>query len=228
MEYFRSHVLCQGFEVGARPVSVYFLAVIDRETLRSRLQAAGRHPAEFYALLPGETSPGSHVWTDSPLPAAVLLGVVGYEDDPRVVLTLRTADLRDHAGQISLPGGRVEVSDSSLEAAALREAFEEVGLRPEQVEVLGRLPSYDTPTGFRVVPIVGWIEPPVTFVPDPFEVADVFEVPLAFILDAANHGRGEIEAEGRRRHFHVLDYEDRHIWGATAGILVGFARLVAG
>lgn len=162
------------------------------------------------------------------IPAAVLLGIVARPAGPHILLTQRTAHLRDHAGQISLPGGRIEQEDAGSVAAALREAREEIALDPGLVEVLGELPVYDTVTGFRIHPVVGWIAPPPVLVPDPFEVAEVFEVPLGFALDAGNHHRDSYEREGTRRHFWVLRWQGRYIWGATAGILVNFARVVAG
>ncbi len=159
--------------------------------------------------------------------AAVLLGLVDRPSEPHIILTQRTAHLRDHAGQISLPGGRLEAVDGGPADAALREAFEEIGLVPGKVELLGGLRHYDTITGFRIHPVVGWIEPPVALTPDPYEVAEVFELPLSFALDARNHRRDSYERNGERRHFYVLPYQDRYIWGATAGILVNFARLLA-
>lgn len=161
------------------------------------------------------------------IPAAVLLGLVAREGGPHLLLTQRTAHLKDHAGQISLPGGRIENTDADAVAAALREAHEEIGLDPAGVEVLGELPVYDTVTGFRIHPVVGWIERPSRLVPDPHEVADLFEVPLDFALDVRNHERDSYERDGRRREFFVLRWQDRYIWGATAGILVNFARMMA-
>ena len=160
------------------------------------------------------------------IPAAVLVGLLARPEGPSILLTQRTAHLKDHAGQISLPGGRIEVTDPDAEAAALREAEEEIGLDPARVELLGPLPTYDTITGFRIHPIVGWIEPPIELAPDPFEVADVFELPLAFALNRDNQQQDSYERDGRRRHFYVLRWQERYIWGATAGILVNFARLL--
>ncbi|MCL6609381.1 MAG: CoA pyrophosphatase, partial [Geminicoccaceae bacterium] len=127
---------------------------------------------------------------------------------------------------IAFPGGRIEPEDSDPVAAALREAEEELGLDRRRVEVLGEIARYRTRTGFLIHPVVGWIEPPAAFRPDPFEVAELFELPLAFALDPANHRRDAYEREGRRREFWVLPYENRYIWGATAGILVNLARLL--
>jgi 8-oxo-dGTP pyrophosphatase MutT (NUDIX family) len=158
-------------------------------------------------------------------PAAVLLLVVNHPE-PTVVFTQRTADLADHAGQIAFPGGRREECDPSPEATALREASEEIGLDTGRVQVLGRLPEYRTGTGFAVTPVVGWAEPPVEYAPDPREVADVFEVPLSFLLDARNHRYESAFYRGRMRHYWAMPYGERFIWGATAGMLVTFHRLV--
>ena len=119
-------------------------------------------------------------------PAAVLVPVVNRPDGLTLLLTRRSAQLPDHAGQISFPGGRVEPDDRTLAHAALRETEEEVGLAANRIDVLGELATYETVTGYRVTPVVGWVEPPFTLNPDPIEVAEAFEVPLAFILDPAN------------------------------------------
>lgn len=157
--------------------------------------------------------------------AAVLLLVVNRAGGPAVVFTQRTADLADHAGQISFPGGRAQ-ADESPERTALREAQEEVGIDPGAVEVLGELPDYHTSTGYRVRPVVGWAEPPVAYSPDPREVADVFEVPLAFLLDEANHRHESAFYRGRLRKYWAMPWRGRFIWGATAGMLVTFQRIV--
>lgn len=200
--------------------------MIGRDDLRLRL-----HYAEEALHPPGWVqSDEGLVRHEEPevvrIPAAVLIGLIGRPEGPHVVLTLRTAHLHDHAAEVSLPGGRIETEDEGPQAAALREALEEIGLDPAKVDVLGHLPPYDTVTGFRIHPLVGWIDPPVLFDPDPFEVADVFEVPLAFLLDPANHQRGSLLVDGRPRMFYVFPYPGRYIWGATAGILVNFARLL--
>lgn len=157
----------------------------------------------------------------------MLVGLLAHPAGPHVILTERAAHLKDHAAEISLPGGRIEAGDDGPAAAALREAFEEIGLAPERVDLLGCLPAYETITGFRVFPHVGWIEPPVEFALDPREVADVFQVPLSFVLDTANHHRENIVWRGERRSYYVLPYPGRRIWGATAGILVGLARVLS-
>jgi len=160
-------------------------------------------------------------------PAAVLLLVVNHAE-PTVVLTQRTSHLAHHAGQIAFPGGRREGRDETPERTALREAAEEIGLDDGRVEVLGRLPEYRTSTGFAVTPIVGWAEPPIAWRPDPHEVADVFEVPLAFLLDPRNHRYESAFFRGRMRHYWAMPYGDRFIWGATAGMIVTFQRLIRG
>lgn len=174
------------------------------------------------------TEPG--VPAGEPLtPAAVLVPIVVRESGMTVLLTQRTAHLRDHAGQVSFPGGRCEPEDATPEATALREAHEEVGLAPGQVEVLGRLPEYHTSTGFRVMPVVGLVTPPLNLRLDDFEVADVFEPPLEFLLDPANHQRHKVEYRGALREYWAMPWKDYYIWGATAGMLVSLRRfLVAG
>ena len=159
-------------------------------------------------------------------PAAVLLLVVNHPE-PTVVLTQRTSHLAHHAGQIAFPGGRREGADESAENTALREAAEEIGLEAARVELLGRLPEYRTSTGFAVTPVVGWAEPPLAYIPDPHEVAEVFEVPLAFLLDSANHRYESAFYRGRMRHYWAMPYGERFIWGATAGMLVTFQRLMS-
>lgn len=199
----------------------------DRDAVRRRLQEAGGR-LDARGWLVGDEGHDRAFRPADRTPAAVLLGLVARPEGPHVILTQRTGHLRDHAGQISLPGGRLEPCDASPAAAALREAQEEIGLAPEKVELLGGLRHYDTVTGFRIHPVVGWIEPPVELQPDPFEVEEVFELPLSFALDRANHRRDSYLRNGERRHFYVLPYQDRYIWGATAGILVNFARLLSG
>lgn len=152
-------------------------------------------------------------------PAAVLFPIVQRGSGETVLLTQRTAHLRDHGGQISFPGGRVEAGDPSPVHTALRETEEEIGLTRDHVEILGFLPEYHTGTGFRVTPVVALLTPPFELAPDPFEVAEVFEVPLAFLLDPANHKRHSLHYRGALRHFFAMPYGDYFIWGATAGMI---------
>ena len=152
-------------------------------------------------------------------PAAVLFPIVQRDDGQTVLLTQRTAHLKDHGGQISFPGGRVETEDRTPVHTALRETEEEIGLAREHVEVLGFLPEYRTGTGFRVTPVVALVTPPFDLALDPFEVAEAFEVPLAFLLDPANHKRHSLHYRGALRHFFAMPYGDYFIWGATAGMI---------
>jgi 8-oxo-dGTP pyrophosphatase MutT (NUDIX family) len=156
--------------------------------------------------------------------AAVLVPLVNRAQGLQVLLTQRAADLPDHPGQISFPGGRMEAHDASHAAAALREATEEVGLPAAQVSVLGHLAEYETVTGYRVTPVVGWVEPPFALTPDPIEVADVFEVPLAFLLEPANQQRHFRMLGTLRRDYWAIPYGERYIWGATAAMLLMLDR----
>ena len=160
-------------------------------------------------------------------PAAVLVPIVDHRSGLTVIFTKRTTHLKAHSGQVSFPGGRAEPADPTPEFTALREAQEEIGLALERVEVLARLPEYRTRTGFRVTPVVGLLTPPVALTPDPREVEEVFEVPLAFLLDPKNHRRETRELQGRTVGYYVMRYENRTIWGATAGMLVNLYRHLA-
>lgn len=157
---------------------------------------------------------------DRPLtPAAVLFPIVQRAAGQTVLLTQRTAHLRDHAGQISFPGGRVEATDQSPIHTALRETEEEIGLSRERIDVLGFLPEYRTGTGFCVTPVVGLVRPPFELALDPFEVAEAFEVPLDFLLDPLNHQRHSLHHRGALRHYFAMPYGEYFIWGATAGMI---------
>lgn len=151
--------------------------------------------------------------------AAVLIGVVDDGGEARVILTQRTAKLRKHAGQIAFPGGGIDDTDTSPEEAALREAEEEIGLDRAYVETVGRLPQYLSGTGFRIQPVLSVVRGGFTITPNPQEVDSVFEVPLAFLMDPANHRQDSRMWQGAVRHFYVMPYGERHIWGITAGII---------
>ena len=157
--------------------------------------------------------------TRSLIPAAVLVGLVERPEGMGVLLTKRTAHLTDHAGQISFPGGRVDATDADAVAAALREAEEEVGLPATNVEMLGRLDTYVTRTGFEVTPCVGFVAPPESYRPDPFEVAEVFEVPLRFFREPQSRKLETRIFQGKQRFFYAYPWGDYYIWGATAGML---------
>lgn len=153
-------------------------------------------------------------------PASVLVPIAVREDGLKLLLTQRTATLKDHAGQISFPGGRAEPGDADVVATALREAQEEIGLDPERVEVIGTLPHYRTGTRFEITPVVALVHPPFELVASSDEVAEVFEVPLSFLLDPANHEkRSRPWKNGVERHFYAMPYEQHFIWGATAAML---------
>ena len=159
--------------------------------------------------------------------AAVLVPIVDHADGLTVLLTQRGAFLKDHPGQISFPGGRSEETDDDSTATALRESEEEIGLNPNQVQILGNLDVCLTGTGFRIVPVVGLITPPLNLRLDTFEVADAFEIPFSLVLDAENYRRDHVVTDsGQHREFYVLDYGDHYIWGATARMLVNLRELM--
>ncbi len=160
-------------------------------------------------------------------PAAVLILVINQPDAPTVLFTQRTAHLTDHAGQISFPGGRVEADDRDPEHTALREAEEETGVDAARIDIIGRIPQYTTGTGYLVTPVVGWLEPPVQYRPDPTEVEECFEVPLGFLIDINNHRLETAMYKGRMRSYYALPWGRRYIWGATAGMLVTLTRVLA-
>lgn len=197
------------------------------ELLAAGFDPGGRGDAKLERELAGEARPGRPVLDRVPTPAAVLVPLVDRPDGLTVLLTQRTDHLAHHPGQISFPGGRLEEDDrGDPVAGALRETEEETGLSRRHVTVLGRLDEYITGTGFVVAPVVGVVTPPFELSPDPFEVAEVFEVPLGFVLDPANHKLHRVVVEGRHRPFWAMTWEERLIWGATAGILVNLAEIL--
>ena len=170
-----------------------------------------------------------------PTHASVLVPLV-LRDAMTVLLTQRTDHLNDHPGQISFPGGRAEESDADAIATALREAHEEIGLEPFEVEILGSLPTYTTSTGFIVTPVVALVQPGAVLRPDPIEVAEVFEVPLAWLMNPANHQRHAVEFAGATREFFSIPWQGSDangvrrryfIWGATAAMLRNLYRFLA-
>jgi 8-oxo-dGTP pyrophosphatase MutT (NUDIX family) len=195
--------------------------VLDVAGLRERLKR--RSPPAFSVY--GDDGAGRE--EAGVTPAAVLVPIIAHPQALSVLFTQRTTHLKAHSGQVSFPGGRAEPGDASPEFTALREAQEEVGLAPERVEVLGRLPDYFTRTGYRISPVVGLLLPPLEFKPDPGEVEEIFEVPLAFLLDPRNHVRRTREFKGQTVGFYEMPYENRYIWGATAGMIVNLYRHLA-
>ena len=158
--------------------------------------------------------------------AAVLVPLVDHPGSMNVLLTLRTAGLPHHAGQVAFPGGRLDDTDRDPVHTALREAEEEIGLPPGNVDIVGRLDDYITGTGYVVAPIVGFVEPGEDYVPDPSEVDDVFEVPLSFFMDPANHTRETRRWNGIDRSFYAMHWNGRYIWGATAAMIVNLYEVL--
>jgi 8-oxo-dGTP pyrophosphatase MutT (NUDIX family) len=194
--------------------------IFDAAELRRRLA----RPAAALSL---SADDGAEREAAAVTPAAVLVPIIARPEGFSVLFTRRTEQLKSHSGQISFPGGRAEPGDPSPRHTALREAQEEIGLAPARVEVLGQLAEYNTRTGFRVTPVIGLIQPPLELAPDAREVDEVFEVPLAFLLDPANHRRESRQIGARMASYYVIEHQGRTIWGATAGMLVNLYRQLA-
>ncbi len=160
--------------------------------------------------------------------AAVLIPLVARDDGVAVILTRRTEHLPKHAGQVAFPGGKIEPGDKGPLQAALRETHEEIGIPPQKVEPLGYLDTYQTGSGFRIVPVVGFVDPHVELTLEPGEVAAAFEVPLSFLMTPENHRRDSREWRNRRRHFYVMPFGEHYIWGVTAGIIRGLYDRIYG
>ena len=213
--------------------------VFTAEDFRSRAAGSSRPLADAHEIALAEIQPRGDFDLNPnvprpPLPpgglrlASVLVGVVDREPGATVILTLRSPHLPSHPGQVAFPGGRADPSDASVVDTALREAHEEIGLMPHLVTPIGLLDGYRTGTGYRIVPVLSLVSP--HFVPeaDEREVADVFEVPLEFLMSVGNHQRHSREWQGHMRHFYAMPYGERYIWGATAGILrLMYERLYA-
>jgi len=193
-------------------------------SLADRLRAALAAPMDDHVPIEGDDYDRAHGFY---APAAVLVAITD-RPEPGVLLTLRQPHLRRHAGQIAFPGGRVDPEDKDVIAAALREAEEEIGLAPALVEVVGMSDVYRVGSGFAVTPVVGVVPPDLPLAPHEGEVAAVFETPLAFLLASGNHMRRSTNWEGRERRFHEIVWEDRRIWGATAGMIVNLAARLRG
>ncbi|RUN78081.1 CoA pyrophosphatase [Sphingomonas sp. TF3] len=191
-------------------------------TLVSRLQQALANGHADTVLLTGDhVDPDAIVTT---LAQAAVLIPVTDRAEPGVILTRRTDTLSRHAGQIAFPGGRIDPGDDGPVAAALREAEEEIALPRTYVRIVGEADRYRTVTGFEVTPVIGVVPPDLAFIPAAAEVAEVFEVPLGFLLDSGNHIEASVEWQGRNRHYYEIFWGDHRIWGATAAMIVNLSR----
>jgi 8-oxo-dGTP pyrophosphatase MutT (NUDIX family) len=198
----------------------FFRIGAGRMTLAERLRAALDQPHETVMLA------GDHFEFDPDVlgHAAAVLVAVTDRAEPGVILTQRTETLRHHAGQVAFPGGRIDPEDDGAIGAALREAEEEIALPPSHVDVVGIAERYRTITGYDVTPVVAVVPADLLLVPAEAEVASVFEVPLAFLLNSANHHERQIDFMGKERRYYEMSWEGRRIWGATAAMIVNLSR----
>jgi 8-oxo-dGTP pyrophosphatase MutT (NUDIX family) len=185
------------------------------------------------ANVPGSYRDDENSWKDfgltGPLkPSAVLVPLIERAAGITVLLTRRTENLSSHSGQISFPGGRVEQSDAAPVHTALRESEEEIGLEPARVEILGRLANYVVGTGYRITPVVGFVDAQQEFVRDEREVAEIFEVPLELVMEPDNYRREHMRIKNINRSYYVLPYGEYRIWGATASILLNLRDTLSG
>ncbi len=192
-----------------------------------RLDVVRKHLIENLVFATGEIDGDYHLNPDmrddvisrAVKPAAVLIGLVERDGEAQVILTKRTERLSSHAGQIAFPGGKIDADDASPEAAALREAWEEIGLDINEVEVVGRLPDYHSGSGFLIAPVIGVVSDDADFEINHDEVEYMFEVPLRFLMDPRNHIRSSKFFNGRDRHYYEMPYDGHYIWGVTAGMI---------
>lgn len=213
-------------QIPVQGVDSHLPAVPLASMLPAALRQRFAHPPQWTPELLAEKK----FMDRAPMHASVLVPIV-MRDTPTILLTERTPHLSTHAGQIAFPGGKADEVDADAAATALREAQEEVGLDPAFVDVLGVMPHYITGSSFIITPVVALVHPGFTLSPNAYEVADVFEVPLAFLMNPAHHQRHTFEWEGVRREWFSMPYQDegtqRFIWGATAGMLRNFYRLLS-
>ena len=191
--------------------------------LRDALSRPGGAPSSDFELHPGVVLPEGRKLR----PAAVLVPIVADGAGLSVILTKRSSSLKHHPGQIAFPGGKVDPTDADADAAALREASEEIALDPANVEIIARLPSHETVTGFDVTPILGRVRDVFDPIPEPGEVEEVFQVPLAHVTDPAQFSVQSRRWRGQRRHYYTVPFGPYYIWGATARILRGLAEVLA-
>jgi 8-oxo-dGTP pyrophosphatase MutT (NUDIX family) len=202
----------------------------DENEFRQRASALHSEPPEISRRSDDDLNPQARLIPVDvePTQAAVLVPLVPRDNGLAMLLTQRTAHLSQHAGQVAFPGGRIDATDKSPVAAALRETEEETGIDRRYVEPLGYLDTYLTGTRYRIVPVVALLRPGFTVTPHQDEVADVFEVPLSFLMNPAHHQRHSREWQGKERFFYAMPYQERYIWGATAGMIRNLFTLVYG